>query len=437
MIGSHVLMGNSTMIRHVQHLVNKIADANASPVLIVGEPGTEKETLAKIIHNRICAAESPFIKVKCDKANEALLEIELFGSMQAAMSQMSAGAFINAKQGTVFLEEVGKLSLTMQIKILKAIKEKMISPSGADQQIPVQAHVILSSSENLEQKVKQSAFHEELYYALSRHYIYLPALRERREDIPVLAEYFIQRYSQRSGKKFSGVSYDVMHALLQSNWEYNLYELENLIERILVLKNGGVIEVADLPPKLRQFITDDINHFYEGAENTRKSAQVKKYDTQEDLFEKTSAVERKEPYSAISGRVNREKVDFQSAVNLQLSSHSVFNEMTHEIENFIKKEIDLGSGIDFYRVVEEFENKLISEALRRTNHNKNRASQLLSMNRTTLVEKLKKRSFHSSSKDRINKTKKNQAFTIFDELGSEKPPFQGADFIEIVEEETL
>jgi DNA-binding NtrC family response regulator len=449
-------MGSSAMIRHVQHLVNKISDVSASPILITGEIGTGKEIIARIIHNRSNHHVFPFISVKCSNIDEELLEAELFGCQEDNTGSdfcAGSGCLVKVNEGTVFLDEIGNLSSRMQMLILKAIKEKTIRPTGSTKDIPIQARIICGTTENLEQKMKHRIFNEELFYMLSRFSIYMPALRERREDIPILADYFVQKFSQLKTKKLSGISYDVMHALLQNTWTYNLYELENLIERILVLKNGGSIEVSDLPPKLRCLVTDDINHFYDKknedthmSKNTAENIPLK-YDLKEtsieNHFSESIATKPDHRYSGgvHSRNMSLDKQNFHTDTMMtngtQITSNSIFNELSNEIDNFIKKEIDLGAGIDFYRVVEEFENKLISEALRRTNHNKNRASQLLSMNRTTLVEKLKKRAFHTAAKDRANKTKKNQAFTIFDELGSENLAFNGIDFIEIIEEDNL
>lgn len=452
MIGSHVLMGNSAMIRHVQHLVNKISDVQASPILITGELGTGKEVVAKIIHNRSPFHAFPFVTVKCANIDEALLETELFGCQEDPLSQgnmPTLGCLAQVKEGTVFLDEIGHLSLRMQMLILKAIKEKVILPKGGVKEIPIQARIICATAENLEQKMKHRMFHEELFYALSKFSIYMPALRERREDIPVLAEYFVQKYSQLRSKKLNGISYDVMHAFLQNTWTYNLYELESLIERILVLKNGGSIEVCDLPPKLRCLVTDDINHFYnrKTEEKATEDSSIFRYDSREspmdNSFSEPVLTRQETRYHSSSPRTSvADKQIFRAesgiSSSLPITSTSIFNEISNEIDHFIKKEIDLGAGIDFYRVVEEFENKLISEALRRTNHNKNRASQLLSMNRTTLVEKLKKRAVHTSAKDRSGKMKKSQAFTIFDELGNENLTTPtGMDFMEILEEDNL
>lgn len=416
MIGAHVLMGSSAMIRHVQHLVTKLADGNTSSILIMGEMGTGKEMVAKIIHSRTLASAENFLTIKCENIDEHLFEMQLLSC-----------------RGSVYLDEIGKLSEPCQMLVLGAIHNG--------------TRIIAATCLNLEQLMRQQEFCEELFYKLSGSSLYLPSLRERKEDIPILAEHFLQTFNQLKFKKLTGISYDVMHAFLQHDWKYNLVELENLMERLVILKNRGMIEVCDLPPKLRCLVTDNINDFYD--KQLESLSHSKNFDPEHsaNYIVKSSHKTKSNSFYQIqdllchkeehlSGEYMRTSLSKNAGMSDagKITPNSIFNEMSNEIDQFIKNEIDLGAGIDFYRVVEEFENKLISEALRRTNHNKNRASQLLSMNRTTLVEKLKKRAFHSTLKDGSSvKTKKNQSFTIFDELGGENPAIDGIDFIQIDE----
>jgi DNA-binding NtrC family response regulator len=484
MTGSYALIGSSAIIRHVQHLVFKIAEGGTT-VLITGEPGTGKEIIAKMIHERSSRATSPFIPLKCTNLSEEALEIELFG-MDSPQGKRN-GIFTQAENGTVFLEEMGQISLKTQQSLLRLLQENTIIPVGSSTAIPTQTRIICSSSFDLEQLVRRGQFREDLFYKLSASSIYLPPLRERREDISILAEFFVQKYNQLKNKKITGISHDAMNAMLQNSWKNNIQELENLIERIVVLKNAGSIEICDLPPKLRSLVTDNIDTFYDKqAEITSQQqnfTQQQNYNMPPQRNHHSLHTSQgnnmgmhgnqNTPYHNYNmpqtGPNNNMGMGYNQPQNHMghsnshyqprntnhnlgslypqnyqpnptssgLSRLSMMDDMPSEIDQFIKKEIDLGAGIDFYRVVEEFENRLISEALRRTNHNKNRAAQLLSMNRTTLVEKLKKRASNSSIKSEGGKIKRNSAFTIFDGLGNETNDFEGIDFLNVSNDDPL
>lgn len=459
MNGSYALIGSSAIIRHVQHLVFKIAEGS-STVLITGEPGTGKEIIAKMIHDRSARNASPFIPVKCSNKSEELLEVELFGLDGAgANGSTRVGNLLQAENGTVYIDEVAKLSPRLQQALLKVLHDNVVCSVGGQTEFPMQARIICSTSADLEQLVRRGNFREDLFYKLSASSIYLPPLRERREDISILADYFVQKFNQLKSKKITGISHDAMNALLQNTWTNNLQELENLIERIVVLKNTGSIEICDLPPKLRALVTDNIDSFYDKqAEITlnqgynqgqmpmnqmQNPAQTHGYTQYNNQNVMNNMVPPQTMHGSHAQHFQRAPSTnsmnhqmyaqnyHQSQQTPQLNRLSMLDDIPSEIDQFIKKEIDLGAGIDFYRVVEEFENRLISEALRRTNHNKNRAAQLLSMNRTTLVEKLKKRASTTSIKTEGNKVKRNSAFTIFDGLGAENNDFDGIDFLNV------
>ncbi|MGY3804022.1 sigma 54-interacting transcriptional regulator [Pigmentibacter ruber] len=479
MNGTYALMGSSAIIRHVQHLVYKVAESNAA-VLITGELGTGKDAIAKIIHDKSTRNKNSFIPIKCASMSEESLENDLFGfepnNLQGG-AQARSGFFLEAEGGTLYIDEVGKLTPKIQLTLLKALNEGVIKNFGSKNEIPINVRVICSTSVDLEQLVKRGLFLEDLFYKLSSASIYLPPLRERREDIPILAEYFVQKFNQLKGKKIIGISHDAMNALLQNTWNHNIQELENLIERIVVLKNSGSVDICDLPPRLRNLVTDNIDAFYDRNTNNNQNIsqiniasqnnfnninqhnlnQFNKISNQNiqnnisysnNLLKENSQVNHTPTLSKVNGNhinhafqnLNNNQGNYgnnfqqnsnTSQVNNQLNRTNIFEDLPSEIDQFIKKEIDLGSGIDFYRVVEEFENRLISEALRRTNHNKNRAAQLLSMNRTTLVEKLKKRATSSPIKSETGRVKRNSAFTIFDGLGNENPDFETIDFVNL------
>ena len=469
------LIGTSTVIRHVQHLVMKFAESEA-PVLLTGEPGTGKELVARSIHEKSARASGPFVPLKCGAIGEDLLEAELFGHEKGAFAGAHSareGRISVASGGTLFLEEVARLSPKLQAQLLKVLQEGVSAPLGSTQYAPVNVRIICSTSVNIDQAVRERMFREDLYYRLAGCAVYIPPLRERREDIAPLVEHFTHKYNQAKGKNIFGVSPDAMSALLQAGWAHNIRELENLVERIVVLKNSGSIEVCDLPPRLRNLVTDNIDAFYERSREV--VARPVPGNTAHNSNNANNANNNRLSGNGGNGGMNNGNAGmnsgmgggqngFRAPANTNMNAHNSMNyaqqsrqqsqsmpnfgssypqptspgynpgpgpggfEDGSEIDQFIKKEIDLGSGIDFYRVVEEFENRLIAEALRRTNHNKNRAAQLLSMNRTTLVEKLKKRAASSSVKVETGRVKRNPAFTIFDGLGAETRDFD-VDFI--------
>lgn len=489
MNGSYALMGSSAIIRHVQHLVYKVAELT-SAVLITGEPGTGKEAIARIIHERSSRNKGNLIPVKCGTGSEESFELDLFGyevGYFQGNTQARAGYFLEAEAGTLYLDEVGKLSTKLQLALLRTMNEGVIRSFGGKSDIPVSVRIICSTSVDLEQLVKRGHFLEDLFYKLSTSSIYLPPIRERREDIPILAEFFVQKFNQIKSKKIVGISHDAMNALLQNTWTHNTQELENLIERIVVLKNSGSIDICDLPPRLRNLVTDNIDAFYDRTTQSQQNmssfslsnqnsyhnipqqniSQFSKIGHQgiishgnysQQMTRDNNVQHNHTPTLSKGGGnsnplvtsnysqnslpqqgYNQNYSQSQSGnhqSNSPLNRPSMFEDLPSEIDQFIKKEIDLGSGIDFYRVVEEFENRLISEALRRTNHNKNRAAQLLSMNRTTLVEKLKKRATSSPIKSETGRVKRNSAFTIFDGLGNDNPDFDAIDFVNLATEDS-
>jgi DNA-binding NtrC family response regulator len=445
------LLGSSTVIRHVQHLIMKVAETEA-PVLITGEPGTGKEMVARAIHEKSARASGPFIPVKCGTIADDLLEAELFGHEKGAFpgaNQARDGRLLIAEGGTIFIEEVSKLSTRMQTALMRFLTDGTFTPVGSQNLKTARVRIICSTSVNIDLAVRERSFREDLYYRLAGCAVYIPPLRERREDIAPLVEHFVQRFNQTKGKAIFGVASDAMNALLQHTWPHNLRELENLIERIVVLKNAGSIEVNDLPPRLRNLVTDNIDTFFERTQammggkaptsSSGNSSQAVSRPSNPSLFQQQNNHYRNSLHQAAPvtptlgyGPQNRNPSSYNPMYNppngYGPNIPAQFDDNT-EIEQFIKKEIDLGSGIDFYRVVEEFENRLIAEALRRTNHNKNRAAQLLSMNRTTLVEKLKKRATSNHVKVEPGRVKRNPAFTIFDGLGSDSPEFDSIEFI--------
>jgi len=263
---------------------------------------------------------SPWVAVNCGAIPPTLLESELFGHMKGAFTgatQNRMGRFQLAANGTLFLDEISDLSLDLQSKILRAIQQKVFEPVGSPHSLYLQARVIAATNQNLEQAVKDKKFREDLFYRLNVIPIHIPPLRERKSDIPLLVKSFIEKFSNQHKRSVIGISEDSLRILMQYQWPGNIRELENLIERVVILKREpGAIELKDLP----------VEHF------------------------KNVSLDR-----------------FISSVTIP--------------EN----------GLDLNEAINDFENELILQALQKTQGNKNKAAHLLNLNRTTLVEKLKRK----------------------------------------------
>jgi transcriptional regulator with GAF, ATPase, and Fis domain len=209
-----------------------------STVLVTGETGTGKELVARAIHARSAQRDMPLIKVNCAAIPETLLESELFGHVRGAFTGATStkkGRFALAHGGTIFLDEIGTVSVTVQAKLLRVLQDREFEPLGAERTQKVDLRVIAATNRDLRQMVATGKFQEDLYYRLNVIPITIPPLRERREDIPMLVEHFLRRFSRDSGKRIDGVDPAVMHELEQYDWPGNVRELENTIERAVVL----------------------------------------------------------------------------------------------------------------------------------------------------------------------------------------------------------
>jgi transcriptional regulator with PAS, ATPase and Fis domain len=289
-----------------------------STVLIMGESGTGKELIARFIHAQSKRANQPFIAVNCGAIPPDLLESEMFGHERGAFTGAVGarmGMFQLANGGSIFLDEIGEMTSTLQVKLLRVLQEKEIRPVGSDRTSKVDVRVIAASNRDLAMEVEKGRFREDLFYRLQVIPILLPPLRERRSDIPLLVQHFLDKYNAKHESRACQVADDAMVHLWEYDWPGNVRELENLIERMVVLSDDGFIRVDSLPPNIRSFIS-----------------------------------EKKIPRPTL----------------------------TEE-------------GIDLNRAVEEFEYRLIDEALRRTKGNKQAAARLLGLKRTTLVAKLRRK----------------------------------------------
>ena len=310
------IIGQSDALRGVLEIVEKVADTD-STVLITGESGTGKELIAKAIHYNSPRASRVLVTVNCGAIPEELLESELFGHVRGAFTnaiQHREGRFSAADGGTIFLDEIGDMSPNLQVKLLRVLQDGSFEPVGSSKPQSVDVRVIAATNQDLEQAIEQGKFRADVFYRLNVIPIEVPPLRSRRDDISLLANHFLHRIGTEKGKLVKGFRSEALERLRGYDWPGNVRELENLIERLVVLRDGDEISVDDLPPKL------------------------------------------------------------------QRSSGPSFGMPP------------IGpDGIDFNETVDQVETHMILQALRQTKWNKNRAAQLLGLNRTTLLEKIKKK----------------------------------------------
>ncbi|KYG60329.1 sigma-54 dependent transcriptional regulator [Bdellovibrio bacteriovorus] len=244
------MVGNSPAMHAIYDMVKRVSQTPTN-VLITGESGTGKEVVAKAIHYNGPLKDRPFVTVNCGAIPENLMESEMFGhkkgSFTGAVSD-KAGLFEVADTGTLFLDEVGELPLTIQVKLLRAIQERVIRRVGATEDMKVEVRIIAATNRNLEEMVQKGTFRQDLFYRLNVINIKTPGLRERREDVPLLANHFLKKYNERLGKNIGAISAEAMEILKKYDYPGNVRELENLIERTVALEGGATILPESLPP---------------------------------------------------------------------------------------------------------------------------------------------------------------------------------------------
>lgn len=322
------LVGESLAIQNIFKTIEKVSQTD-STVLITGESGTGKELIARAIHENSPRASKPLVIVNCGAIPAELLEAELFGHMKGAFTgatQNRQGRFELAHGGTLFLDEVGDMPLHLQVKILRVLQTRQFEPVGSSRTMEVDVRIIAATNRDLEDAIAKKEFRDDLYYRLNVIPVRIPSLRERKSDIPLLVNHFVQQFNEATGHTVEAPTGQIMDALLAYDWPGNIRELENLMERLVILKGQGSVDLGDLPHRIFQ-------QYAEG---------------------------RPQGDGALSAW------EFPRMVLPQ-------------------------TGLDLKEIVDAFENHLVDQALARTGGNKNRASELLSMNRTTLVEKLRKR----------------------------------------------
>jgi len=247
------LVGNSNKMREVFQMISQVCKSNAT-VLIRGESGTGKELAASAIHYNSPRAKGPFVKVNCAALPVTLMESELFGHEKGAFTgaiRLKPGKFEQADRGTIFLDEIGSISLDVQSHLLRVLQEKEIERVGGFATIKVDVRVVAATNRDLEKAVEEGQFREDLYYRLNVFPIYMPPLRQRKTDILLLADHFLEKYSRENGKDIRRFSTPAIDMMMQYHWPGNVRELENCIERAVLLCDGGVIHAFHLPPTLQ------------------------------------------------------------------------------------------------------------------------------------------------------------------------------------------
>lgn len=311
------IIGISFAMQKVFEMIEKVADTSAT-VLVTGESGVGKELVARAIHYNSSKREHPLVVVNCGAIPETLLESELFGFEKGAFTgaiNTRIGKFELANGGTIFLDEIGDISLNLQVKLLRVLQEKSFDRIGGDKTIKVDVRIIAATNRVLDDLVKEGKFREDLYYRLNVVPIKIPPLRERRQDIPLLLNCFLERSNKMNQANIEGFTEESMRALIDYEYRGNVRELQNIVERVVVLKKNGYIDIEDLPEKL-----------YSGE------------------------------------RIHHEEAETEP----------------------------LYMGKDYDTLVSEFEKSLITKALNETQGVKSKAAKVLNINRTTLIEKMKR-----------------------------------------------
>ncbi len=243
------IIAQSGKMQEVLKLITKVAGTNVT-VLIMGESGTGKELVAEAIHHHSRRREGPLVKLNCAAIPEGLLESELFGHEKGAFTGAvgkKIGKFELADQGTIFLDEIGDMDPSSQAKVLRVLQEKTIERVGGTHTIQVDVRVIAATNKNLSNEVREKRFREDLYFRLNTFPIVLPPLRERKEDIPILIEHFLEKLGKRAGVEVKGISHEALDFLRRYHWPGNVRELENCIERAIIMAGEGLITSAHLP----------------------------------------------------------------------------------------------------------------------------------------------------------------------------------------------
>ncbi len=251
--GLGAMIGRSAEMEKLYRILSKVAQS-AHPVLVLGESGTGKELVARTIHAYGPNAQKPFLPVDCGSLVPTLIESELFGYVRGAFTganRSKDGLLVSAEGGTVFLDEIGELSLDLQAKLLRSLQEKEVRPVGATHRVPIKARIVAATNRDLAGMVEKGTFRKDLFYRLNVVNLRLPPLRDRREDIPLLSAHFLDRINREHGCKFT-LSDEALRTMMRYDWPGNVRELEHSVERACALSSGPVLHLGDLPTQLQQ-----------------------------------------------------------------------------------------------------------------------------------------------------------------------------------------
>jgi transcriptional regulator with GAF, ATPase, and Fis domain len=337
------MIGRSAQMLELFELISCVAEEGESTVMIQGESGTGKELIARAVHENSPRKNGHFVPVNCAAIPDELLESELFGYVKGAFTgaqQSKIGRVQFADGGTLFLDEIGDMKPTLQAKLLRVLQEREVEQVGGVRPMKVDVRVIAATHQNLEQLVADGQFREDLYYRLAVIPLQAPPLRDRKEDIPVLVEKFIDQFSRRKSDQPTSIDPLAMRSLQGYAWPGNVRELENLIQRLVILHRGKCVTLKELPEKYRAEPIPE--------EELPQSLPV------ESLVNQIEAEPAVPPVAAPDAEWSDD-------------------------------------GLDFNSLISEFEDKLILQALNRTGGNKKEAARLLNLKRTTLIEKIKKK----------------------------------------------
>jgi len=269
------IIGKSRAMKNIFDVIRSVADTE-STILITGKSGTGKELVAKALHSTSKRKNKPFVVVNCGAISDNLIESELFGHKKGAFTGAVSdkeGFMKAANEGTLFLDEIGEMPLNLQVKLLRAIQEKEYTPVGTTSSLPVNVRFVASTNKDLAEEVKEGNFREDLYYRLNVVEIKLPSLKERQEDIPLLANHFVDKYRKQMNKGIRGISEEAMRFLINHEWKGEVRELENVIERAIIFCNEDYIEKNNLP---ESFIGGDSQFSFSLTGSLEDS--VKKYE---------------------------------------------------------------------------------------------------------------------------------------------------------------
>lgn len=285
----HNMVGTSNAMKEVYRLIEQVSNSNAT-VLLRGESGTGKDLVAHAIHYNSLRADKPFVKVNCAALPDTLLESELFGHEKGAFtgaSERKLGRFERAHGGTIFLDEIGDFSLNLQIKLLRVIQFKEFERVGGLETIKTNVRIVVATHKNLEEQIKEGLFREDLYYRINVFPIFMPPLRDRKDDIMLLADYFLEKIAVENNKDISRISTPAIEMLTRYHWPGNIRELENCIERAVLLCNDDVIRSEHLPPSLQMIKKTEtvakrsLNEIIENKEKELIVDALKKFDGQQ------------------------------------------------------------------------------------------------------------------------------------------------------------